>query len=155
METAFVLYSKPSSASYLKTSPWREILALFTADRISVFIFGFKAAGNCIKEMFDKAMELLACETAVSGDTGPSSNGLLFVGFCRVLRRAVLISFCCFWIWKKALKCELKMFYSLKINLHYTLLSFPLDTRLSSCFSSHETEILTSSTLVVLYKVWE
>lgn len=51
METAFVLYSKPSSASYLKTSPWREILALFTADRISVFIFGFKAAGNCIKEM--------------------------------------------------------------------------------------------------------
>lgn len=110
---------------------------------------------TCRAFSFVKPIELLACGAAVSGDTGPASNGLLFVGFCRILRRAVLISFCCFWMWKKVLKCELKTFYSLKINLHYTLLSFPLDTRLSSSFSSHETEILTSSTLVVLYKIWE
>lgn len=134
----------------------------FTVDRISAFIFGFKAVGNCIKKMlacrafsFVKPVDLLACETAVSGDTGPSSNGFFFVGFCRMLRRAVLISSCCFWMWKKALKCELKSFYSLKINIHDILLSFPLDTGLSSSFSSHETEILTSSTSVVLYKIRE
>lgn len=105
----------------------------FTADRISVFIFRFKAVGNCIKKTpacrafsFVKPIDLLACKTAVSGDTGLSSNGCYFVGFCRMLRRAVLISSCCFWMRKKALKCELKSFYSLKINIHGILFIFSI-----------------------------
>lgn len=128
-----------------------------TAGRISIFVFGFKEVGDCIKKMlacgassFVKPIDLLAVKQLVLA----MLVHLLIAPFMPAftLRRAALVSPCCFWIQKKALKRKLKSFYSLKINIRGLLLSLPLDTGLSSSFRSHETEILTSSALVVLYK---
>lgn len=84
---AFVLYCKPSSACHLKPNPLGEILALFNLQQTGFqsLYLDSKETLACGAFSFVKLIDLLVCKTAVSGDTGPSSNGFFF---CWLLQNA-------------------------------------------------------------------
>lgn len=80
---AFVLYCKTSSACHLKPNPLGEILALFNLQQTGFqsLYLDSKETLACGAFSFVKPIDLLVCKTAVSGDTGPSSNGFFLLAF--------------------------------------------------------------------------